>query len=471
VRPESLSDYLHIVRRQWFAAGLVFVVLAGTVLAVGLRLPRVYTASILLDVETRQQGATPLLPTIVQSALGGGADPVLMQTLARRLAARALLEDAYGRLAESDPQGARLLPPVVHLAKAVRASVESGSRLIDLSVELREAEGGARNAALLANQLAETLRSQLAQEETEDRLEDATVQLALIEEKRQELEERLDATRRDLLAFARGQGGPTLWSAQLARQFQRVETLASERRAAAVRRGEASAFIGRAGSQLAAEPEVALSARSETEHPLQTNIATEVVAARALAAQQTAEGFAGDSPERRGLAASRTTLEAALAEAPKRAITETYGPNPNRQRLLERKFENEVVLAHLGQEINSLDELLVQANEGIQEQAARIPESSVRLEILQRQAESFTKVYDELLLRQSQVELALAEAVVRQKRPSRRMGGISVIDPARPELRPVRPRVLFLAVAAGVLGLLAGVAAALVLEWRLPPEP
>ena len=95
----------------------------------------------------------------------------------------------------------------------------------------------------------------------------------------------------------------------------------------------------------------------------------------------------------------------------------------------------------------------------------QIPTSQLALASLQRQAEAVTKVYEELLKRESQMELALAFAVKRDDPSSRRIGGIALIDPALPQFRPVRPRPMLLAAAGGVLGALLGVALAILLEW------
>ncbi|MAF11225.1 hypothetical protein CMK11_12305, partial [Candidatus Poribacteria bacterium] len=90
MRPESLDDYAGILRRRLFVILAATLIIAGGVVAVGLRLPRVYSASVLMDVEPSRDTGSSLLPNLVQTALGGGgSDPILMQTIVNRLSTRA----------------------------------------------------------------------------------------------------------------------------------------------------------------------------------------------------------------------------------------------------------------------------------------------------------------------------------------------------------------------------------------------
>ena len=78
-------------------------------------------------------------------------------------------------------------------------------------------------------------------------------------------------------------------------------------------------------------------------------------------------------------------------------------------------------------------------------------------------------MYEELLVRESQMELALAFAVQRDDSgeiTARRVGGIALVDPALPQFRPIRPRPMLLAASGAVLGALLAIALAVTLEWR-----
>jgi hypothetical protein len=464
MRSDSLSDYAAILRRRAFSIVLTAMIVGGSVLSVGLRLPRTYTASLLIEVESRPNTPLSGLPTLVQSALGG-ADPTMLQTLASRLTSTTLLEAARRDLTDVEPTGAKRLPPLPTLVKSVHASVEPGSSLLRVSVDLRESEGGARNAALFANQLVETFRRQLADEDRNDRQRDATVQLELIQKKRRELALLLDATREDLLGFARREGSPTLWSAELTQGFERLDAMAQERRIAESRLRLAEIEQEMSNAALDSEPEMTVTAKSDGTPAMRTRVEQDLLATKAESARRSGEGLAEESPERRGLTAAEMYLTERLNSTPERETTTTLGLNPRRDWLLEAQHASSVSLAAFGSELTALDALIKESNAALRSRSARIPEGEVRLAILQRQAESLARLYDELLSRQSEVELALGQAVSRVQVDGRKVGGISVVDPARPEYRPVRPRPTYLLAAGAALGLLSGLAVGLGLEW------
>lgn len=462
MRPESLSDYGAMLRRRAFPMALVMVLVSGSVLGVGLRLPRTYRASLLLSVESRPRVPLTGLPTLVQSALGE-VEPTTLQTLAMRLTSTTILEAARRDLFEREPVGSKRLPPLPTLAKGVRAAVEPGSSLLRLTVDLRESEGGARNAALFANQLVETFRRQLAEEERDDRQREAKVQLELLQKKRAELVSLLDATREDLLQFVRRSGSPTLWSAELTQNLDLLSTLAQERRTAEshLRLAETGQRLARAA--LDKEPEMTVTAQNESVPPLRTHIEQELLSTRTEHARRIGENLAEGSPERRGLTAAERYLLEQLQATPPHETTRTLGLNPRRDWLLEEKYQSDVSLEVYGAELRVLDALIRESNAAFRTQAQRIPEDEMRLTILQRQAESLARLYDELLSRQSEVEMVLGQAVLVTE--GRKMGGISIVEPARPEYRPIRPRPGYLLVAGLALGVLTGLVVGFYLEW------
>ena len=467
MRPESLDDYAGILRRRLFVILAATLIIAGGVVAVGLRLPRVYSASVLMDVEPSRDTGSSLLPNLVQTALGGGgSDPVLMQTIVNRLSTRALVSRVYREFMAAEPVGARRLPPVSHLGRSIRPGVEPGSRLITLTVELSEGEGGARNAALLANQLARTLQSQLAEEKVADQLQETGVQLDVLTDKRGDLEKLLSTMRSDILAFAAEHGNPTLWTAELTQLLAREAALRQERRQATFRRAAAEAALTVTEGLLGAEPDRLLTSTTHSRNPTLTALEQEQIRVQTEAVQKQASGLDAAHPDRAGLTAAETYLTARIAGSPATVDSETFGRNPNKDALRTRKIDGDIALAAIEDEITELDLLLVGVEAELGVRMELIPTSQLTLESLQRQAEAVTKVYEELLVRQSQMELALAFSTAPGDRAARRKGGIALIDPALPQFRPIRPRPMLLAASGGVLGALLGVALAIALEWR-----
>ncbi|MBT3269944.1 hypothetical protein HN371_22545 [Candidatus Poribacteria bacterium] len=467
MRPDSLDDYAGILRRRLFVILAATLIITGGVVAVGLRLPRVYSASVLMDVEPSRDTGSSLIPNLVQTALGGGgSDPILMQTIVNRLSTRALISRVYREFMAAEPVGARRLPPVSHLGRSIRPGVEPGSRLIALTVELSEGEGGARNAALLANQLVRTLQSQLDEENVSDQHQETGVQLTLLQAKRTDLETLLDTMRSDILAFADEHGNPTLWSAELTQLLSRESALRQERRQATFRRTEAEAALKVAEGLLTAEPARLLTSTTQSRNPTLTALEQEQIRVQTEAVQKQASGLDAAHPDRAGLTAAETYLKARIAGSTATVDSETFGRNPNRDALRTRKIDGDIALAAIQDEITELDALLAGVEAELGVRMERIPTSQLTLESLQRQAEAVTSVYEELLVRQSQMELAYAFGTNRDGRATRRKGGIALIDPALPQFRPIRPRPMLLAASGGVLGALLGVALAIALEWR-----
>jgi len=471
LRPESLDDYAGILRRRLFVILAATLIITGGVVAVGLRLPRAYTATVLMDVEPSREAGASLIPNLVQSALGGGggSDPVLMQTIVSRLSTRAMMNRVYREFMAAEPEGARHLPPVSHLGRSIRAGVEPGSRLITLTVELSEAEGGARNAALLANQVVTTLRQKLSEENVDDKVQETGLQLRLLQEKRGEVEELLEGMRVDILTFADENGNPTLWSAELTELLARQASLRQERRGAFARRTAADAALTASEASLLSEPDRVLTSTTQSRNPTLTAFEQELIRIETEAARQSVSGLTSSQPERAGVAKAAEFLEGRIAVTDAMAESETFGPNARRAALLTRKLDSDIALAAIKVEIEELDALLVEVGDALIERTDAIPTSQLTLDGLQRQAEALSKVYEELLVRESQMELALAFAVQRDDSgeiTARRVGGIALVDPALPQFRPIRPRPMLLAASGAVLGALLAIALAVTLEWR-----
>jgi len=466
MRPETLADYAAFLRRQTFAVVSIFVLIAGVVLAVGLRMPRVYVASVVLEVEDASANPISILPNVVQTALGGGADPVMLQTMMGRLSSRTLLERVLLDFDDTHPIGADLLPPTPHLTRKIRASVETGSRLVRINVELRESEGGARNASLLANQIAETFRRQLRAEETAERYHEAKIQLVLVQGQSEKLVGALGRFESDLFEFVSAEGNPTLWTAELQQLIARQQQLLQERRAADFAVREIEAVAGESAEAVEREPVLVPSGTSEGTHPLLTSIAGQLLAYEAQEAKRIGAGANPDSPELRGIRAAQDLLDDRLERLPDSALTNTHSLNVRREWFLERDAEDTLSRIRMQERIRRVDELLKTVDEELGRHVSDIPQLEVRLEILRGQAQSVRAVYEDLLMTQAQMEIALGAATAEDPVGVRSIAGVSIVDVARPQLRPVRPRASRLLVTGAVLGLLAGLAVAFTLEWR-----
>ncbi|MBM3216301.1 hypothetical protein FJZ36_15480 [Candidatus Poribacteria bacterium] len=468
MRLESLADYRELIRRHYFVMGLVTLLVGALALAIGLRLPRTYRSSVTLEASSEERSPVSLLPTLVQSALGGSGNPTRLQALAARLSSASVVEQARHDFGDIEPTGSRLLPPVPTLIRAVQASADVGSELLHVSVSLRESEGGARNAAMFANQLAETFRQRVATEQVEDRESQAQMQLRIVLEKRAELEAALEDAQRELLQFVGSRGNPMLWSAGLEQSLARIEALSVERRQA--REQVASSEIeGEAvGDALVSTPELSVSTKTESVHPVRRQLDLDIIGAQAEAARSAGAGAGTGSDELAGLDAKRSYLEAQRSIVPASEVVTSMGRNSRYDQLQSQRLLSTVRLRQSGARLAELDTAIREARASFREQSATVPVDQVRLETLQRRTESLARLYDELLLRQSQAELSMGEALAGATGSGRRVGGLAIVDPAVPELRPIRPRIGFTLAAGVVLAILSGIGAGLLVAWVEP---
>ncbi len=464
MRPESLEEYAQFFRRQGFLILMVAFIVGGTAAAVGLRSPRLYSASVVLDIEPTDDSSSSLLPNIAQIALGGGSDPALMQTVLNRVRTRSLVEQALIAFESSEPDGARLLPPPAHLTGRIFPSLDAGSSLVRIRVELRESEGGARNAALFANQLAEALQSTLSAEQTADRRLKTGSQRDLVRESRQELERQLSELRAELLAFAQKEGNPAVWAAEFAHWLTREEALLKELRQLSARAASASAVINAAEAALAEQKETILTAESESPGPTRTALIARITELEAETARMRAEGLTESSPVLQGAEGAKRSLESLLEKEPARTLNAAYGRNPLLNELQKRIVDNRAELAAVEAEKRRIEAERTRASERVARLRQETPEKQARLSELERRSQLLMKTYEELLMQENQLDLALRIAVQQGSSPGYRVGGVAVVDIARPEFRPVQPRPLIVIAASFTLGLLLGLGAGFINE-------
>ena len=467
MRPESLEEYIRFFRNQALLILTAAVLIGGTAAAFGLRSPRTYAAAVLLDVEPDDRRSSSVLPNIAQIALGGaGSDPALMQTIVRRLQTRALIQRAIADYEINEPDGARRLPPAANLAARVEPSQDAGTRLLRIRVELPETEGGARNAALFANQLAQTLQTALAEESAADHRRETGAQLELIRESRQSAERQLQEIRKQLLEFAQHEGSPAVWTAEFAQWLAREEALLRESRALAAQTDAAQTAFSAAEEQLPNEPDAVVSSATESAAPTRSSLAAQIAALEAEIARAQAEGDAESSPKLLGAQAAKQRLQQMLNETPEKMTSETTGRNPFKERLQTEAFERKAEIDALKEQLQRTENNRQAIADNIALLREQIPEKQARLSELELQSQVAVKAYEQLLAQEGQLDLALQIALKQTRAQGYRVAGIAVVDEARPQHRPTQPKP-FIAAAAGLaLGLLAGVAAGLLNERR-----
>ena len=165
--------------------------------------------------------SSPSVPSanLFQNVLSGGVDRREMETISTRFSTESMLNTAIENLEENGhSDAAALLPPVGKLKRVLRAQVNPDSDYINLSVELTEAEGGERNAALLVNQLAKDMQMlRRGDEETKLRK-----RMEFLGNKQREIEAEIDKDLDALLQFVRDNGSAETWVPTLTNLLERL---------------------------------------------------------------------------------------------------------------------------------------------------------------------------------------------------------------------------------------------------------
>ncbi len=210
-KEEPLRDYLQFMRKYAFVICLSTLLVLGTALVISLRIPKTYTASTLLRL-IQPNNASPISSAnLFQTVFSGGVDRREMATISKRFSTESMLNTAVENLEENELGGVQHLPSVGNLKRKLKAQIHPDADYIELSIELTEAEGGERNAALLVNQLArdmQTLRS-------EDEKTKLVKHQRFLELKREDIDRKIQQLTNEILKFIRENESPETWYPRL----------------------------------------------------------------------------------------------------------------------------------------------------------------------------------------------------------------------------------------------------------------
>ena len=218
---EHLRDYLKFARKYSFVICLSALLVLGTSLAISLRIPKTYSASTLMQLI--QPNTTPSFSSnnLFQSVLSGGVDRREMATISERFSTESMLNTAVENLEDNDLGDVQHLPSVGNLIRRLKAQIRPESDYIELKIELTEAEGGERNAAILVNQLARDMQT-LRSENEKTRL---VKRQSFLEQKREEIDTEIAKLIDETLTFIRKNRSPETWYPMLASLLEQHRNL------------------------------------------------------------------------------------------------------------------------------------------------------------------------------------------------------------------------------------------------------
>ena len=456
---EHLRDYFQLIRKHDFTLCLTILLVLGTALIISLRLPKTYAASTLILLV--QPSATSSFPSanLFQNVLSGGVDRREMETISTRFSTESMLNTAIENLEENGySDAAALFPPVGKLKRVVSAQVAPDSDYIILSVELTEAEGGERNAALLVNQLAKDMQT-LRRGNDETKLSKL---MEFLENKQQEIEAKIDKDLDDLLQFVRNHGSAATWVPALTNLFERLARVRESLEINQQQLYATNVHITYLKEQLQNLPKQSPLSETTSHSPVWLfqqeklfNLESQRVA--------DAKKVGTTSSDLEGLDAQIAEIQKKNEGTPPLTTTVTTGVSahytyiqnqlitlaPNRSR-----YENAV--ERFKQEADALETELAKL-------IAQIPENQIILTQKGAKIQQTNAMAEEIAKRSLEAEILYAESKMPVSR--NQIGGIEIVDRATPRKIPVSPQLRFIFVIAGITGLILGVTVVLFIEY------
>ena len=454
-----LRDYLHLIRRHDFTLCLSVLLVLGTALIVSLRLPKTYAASTLMLLV--QPNTTSALPStnLFQSVLSGGVDRREMETISTRFSTESMLKTAIENLEESgNVEAVSLLPSVGKLKRMLKAQLNPDSDYINLSIVLRETEGGERNAALLVNQLVEDMKT-LRRGDEETKLQR---RMEFLESKRREIQIEIQKDLEALLLFARQNGSPDTWIPTLTNLLERHANIRERLETHQQQLHATRAHISYLQEQLKLLPEQLQISETTSYDPVwlfQQEKLFNLESQRAADVEKVGQ----TASELKGLDAQIAAIREKNAQTSPTVTTVTSGTSAHHTYIKNQlltlipsvsRYEN--ATEHLKQELQTSETELIQMLE-------QIPENQIILTQMGAKIQKTNQLAEEIAKRSLEVEILYAESKLNTAR--NQIGGIEIIDRAAPRKIPVSPQLRLIFVIAGIAGLSVGVTIALFMEY------
>lgn len=457
---EYLRDYLKFARNYSFVICLSVLLVLGTSLTLSLRIPKTYSASTLIQLI--QPNTTPSFSSnnLFQSVLSGGVDRREMATISERFSTESMLNTAVENLEDNDLGNVQYLPSVGNLIRRLKAQIRPESDYIELKIELTEAEGGERNAALLVNQLARDMQT-LRSENEKTRLAKRQI---FLEQKREEIDNEIAKLIDETLTFIRKNRSPETWYPMLTSLLEQHRNLQKRLGIAEQALHTAGGRLSHFESQLKTLPKQTQISETENHNPLWLYLREKEID---LESQRTgdAEKAGKSSHEISGLNAQIDEIRNQSESTQKTTTTTTYGTSPHYTYIQNQLIELPPIIEGYENEVSQLRIEMQGVNEELEKLLNQIPENQHILTQLRTKIELVSTIKEEIEKRYLEAEIIGAEADVN---PSQK-GGIEIIDIAVPRKIPVSPQFKLIVILSGVVGLCLGIALALFIELVRDP--
>ena len=455
-KEEILRDYLQFIRKYDFVICLSTLLVLGTALVISLRIPRTYSASTLIRLIQSNSVSPVSSNNLFQTVFSGGVDRREMATISKRFSTESMLNAAVENLEENQLGGVQYLPSIGNLKRDLKAQIDPEADYIELSIELNEASGGERNAALLVNQLArdmQTLRS-----------EDEKTRLAkhqwFLERKREDIDKEIQQLIDETLKFVRENGSPETWYPQLASLLEQhrnlQERLGISEQALHAARLRLNHFENRYNDL----PQQSQISETRNHNPLYLYQQEKLLD---LESQRIgdAEKAGKSSHDIRGLDAQIEEIQKQSETTPQMATATTYGTSVNYIYIQNQLIELPPTIESYQNETNQLEQELQETKRQLQSLLNRIPENQHTFTQLRTKIELAATLKEEIAKRYLVSEILSTETNV----TAAQKGGIEIVDIGVPRKVPVSPQFKLIVILSGVVGLCLGVTIALLTEF------
>jgi len=363
---------------------------------------------------------------------------------------------------QDEVRGAEFLPPVGALKARLEAQVVSSSRLISISVHLKEEEGGERNAAILINKLIEQLQSDISKEEKSETQSRMGIVGKVIDEMVIELNGEKQKKQNELFDFMEQNGIPRIWReefTQILTERRKSEVLI-ENTTDSIK--VAKLELEKLGDELKKHPELVEYSQTLTENPVLLGLMENLLRVDSLIAKAS-EDLGANLGELKGLEAQKTTMESQIQTfTPKTTLSITKAVSPTHLALLDRKINVEFRIAKAEHLLKTYEERFKEVNAKLGQLVKNIPQKEYRYGEIAASINRLEGLGIELLRRKVDAQIVMRQSDTDSK-PFK--GGILVIDPARPKRAPVSPNLTRIWAAAMFIGIAIGFAAAWGLEY------
>jgi len=452
-----LRDYIAVIRRHDFVAIVSFLLVFGTALIISLYLPRIYESSAIIEI---QQTSSPSgLSGLMQNVISRGVDQVSMETICKRFVSNSILNETISNIKRRSLENNRDLSPEF-LAPKITAKTVPDTRMIEVKIRMRMDEGGSERASVIANELVWVMQNQRG-ERTDAEM---THRQDFLDEKISYVESQLGDSDENIRKFLKDKGDNVTWSAYLDYLLGRISSLVNMKEGNETLAKAEKKKHNELNAKLVDEPEFVESSRTLSQDVLWNKHKTDL-AELDLKLIEVRSVFGEGSPRVKSLLDQIEEINEkmrSLANEKMAVSAKTESLNPNYQSIVNQIIESELRLISYNATRDMADNMLKELNSEKDRIFLELPTNQYQLDKMNKEAEYKLGIYKDLMGKKVEAEIMANESI---NEGSRIKGGIESVDPAQPSSRPVSPRIKFISMIAGIVGLAAGLSMAFLAEY------